>query len=51
MENVVEGQDSEFSFGAGATSSGQSTPMESAMDQTTIIGDLRGEDEKLTEAL
>lgn len=51
VENVVEGQDSDMSFGGNLNASARTVPTETPMDQTTVIGDLRGEDEKLTQAL
>jgi hypothetical protein len=51
VENVIEEvDDSDLLFGA--TAGGEARPRDPyAMDQTTVIGDLKGEDEKLAEAI
>lgn len=45
----MEGQDSDLTFGGNMTNEGRMA--ETHMDQTTVMSDARGEDDKLTEAL
>ena len=50
VENVVEGQDSDLTFGGSMTNEGHRLA-EAGMDQTTVMSEMRSEDDKLTEAL
>ena len=50
VENVVEGQDSDLTFGGSMTNEGHRLA-EAGMDQTTVMSEMRSEDDKLMEAL